>query len=36
MFEAVKRHIPRGTEELNVRAFKAGCALVREKETAAP
>ena len=36
MFEAVKRHIPKGTEELNVRAFKAGCALVREKETAAP
>ncbi len=29
MFEAVRRHIPRGTEELNTKAFQAGCGLVR-------
>ncbi len=28
MLEAVKRHIPKGTEELNIRAFRAGCGLV--------
>ena len=32
MFEAVKRHIPKGTEELNIKAFRLGAELVNGLE----